>query len=111
MNMRLLAALLLCATTSLAAAVIPRVRHLGDFRGWDGVGCDPSPNTASASSVNNLGIWTVLEDEVVGAPCKGFNGQDVWSLRVEDIEPDCCCKCDKWPSRASPEQLITVFGA
>lgn len=88
--MRFLATLFLGATCSLAAAAVmpPRVRHLGDFRGWDGVDCGQGYSKPN----NNLGIWTVLEDEIVGGPCKDFNGQSVWSLRLEDIEPDCSCK-------------------
>ncbi|KHN99749.1 uncharacterized protein MAM_02602 [Metarhizium album ARSEF 1941] len=65
------------ALVSTSSALAVRNKHVGDFRLFSQPGC---------SSIN-LGIWTVLDDDV--GVCSNMREQDVGSVSVVDITSPC----------------------
>jgi len=70
------------ATVASAVACPHHLAHLADFRVFGSLTCHDK----------NLGIWTVVEGDVGVGECKGFNGDDVRSLSVVNINKGCSCK-------------------
>jgi hypothetical protein len=71
----------LCTTFGLtwAAAIEPRNIHVADFRGFGATKCYEE----------NLGVWTVIDDDVDGGPCNDFAGNTVHSLWLSNILDKC----------------------
>ena len=92
----------LFAFITSAAALALRNIHVADFRGFGGTNCFDE----------NLGIWTVIDDDVKHGECMGFNGNDVRSLRVEDVNEGCVSKygrVKRWERRMLM-RVVYVFG-
>lgn len=68
--------ILLFAGTALAAAIANT--HVADFRGFGNIDCDKE----------NLGVWTVIDDDVVDRPCVQFD-DGVLSVKMVDIVAHC----------------------
>ncbi|PNY25622.1 Uncharacterized protein TCAP_04437 [Tolypocladium capitatum] len=73
---------ILAAATALAtgagAGVLPRNKHVADFRIYGATGCYEK----------NLGVWTVIDDDIKGNPCTRF-GDDVRSVMVANVNDGC----------------------
>lgn len=74
--------------TSASAAVLARNKHVADFRIYGEAGC----------YAKNLGVWTVIDDDIQDNPCTIFHDH-VESVTVIDIIDG--CKREIRPSRAS----------
>lgn len=61
--------------TGINAAAFRRNIHVADFRSFGEPGC----------SAKNLGVWTVIDDDIVENGCNDFNGDVVKSLSLTDI--------------------------
>lgn len=68
------------ASTSSALAI--RNKHVGDFRLFADQGC----------SAGNLGVWTVIDDDVRDRPCQRIpDDTGVRSVFVTDVNGECAC--------------------
>lgn len=65
--------------TGASAAAVPRNVHLGDFREFGVVDCHD----------DNLGVWTIVDDDLAGKPCQTFNGDKPKSIKMSDLYPTC----------------------
>ncbi|KAM4057184.1 hypothetical protein HRG_004025 [Hirsutella rhossiliensis] len=67
------------AVGSQAAAILPRNKHVADFRLFGEKGC----------YAKNLGIWTVIDDDFKNNECKSLNDETVKSVTTVDINKGC----------------------
>ncbi|PHH90531.1 hypothetical protein CDD83_3373 [Cordyceps sp. RAO-2017] len=65
---------------SQAAAILPRNKHVADFRLYGLEDCNQK---------KNLGIWTVIDDDFKPNECKSLNDDSVKSVRNVDILGNC----------------------
>ncbi|POR37009.1 Uncharacterized protein TPAR_02791 [Tolypocladium paradoxum] len=64
--------------TGANAAVLTRNKNVAQFRIYGETGCHEK----------NLGVWTVIDDDIKNNPCKTFR-DDVKSVTVEQINVGC----------------------
>uniref|UniRef100_A0A1Y1NMD0 Uncharacterized protein n=1 Tax=Photinus pyralis TaxID=7054 RepID=A0A1Y1NMD0_PHOPY len=68
------------ALVSTSRALTIRNKHVGDFRLFSDEGC----------SAGNLGVWTVIDDDVRDHPCQGIpDDTNVRSVFVTDVDDNC----------------------
>ena len=77
-----LAALFTTLGLASAVAIEPRNIHVADFRGFGATKCYEE----------NLGVWTVIDEDVDNERCKDFAGNNVHSLRLSNILDKCQSK-------------------
>lgn len=83
MQLTLLVAAAVTALFTGADALAIRNKHVSDFRIYGTTGCFQE----------NLGVWTVIDDDFRPNECKSLNADPVGSVLLEDINAGCTCEC------------------
>jgi len=76
-----LLAVVAITTGASAAAIIPRLEHLAQFRVFSDIGCN----------YDNLGAWVAVEGDSLNT-CTGLKGDDVHSIFATSLLERCWCK-------------------
>ncbi|OAQ69896.1 hypothetical protein VFPPC_15505 [Pochonia chlamydosporia 170] len=69
---------IIAALVSSSAALVIRNKHVGDFRLFSNQGC----------SAGNLGVWTIIDDDVKHGKCVSIN-DSVQSIYATDVNQGC----------------------
>lgn len=78
-RMQLLTLASLLPLTYALSVPVQRTAYLGDFRSFGALGC----------SATNLGVTTVIDDDLVGKTCAGFYDAGVGSVSLTNVIEQC----------------------